>query len=723
MMRFRSSCLITILVYLSGILHAADDDLLIADFEGDAYAPWVATGEAFGPGPAHGPLPGQMLVSGFQGQGLVNSYWNGDATRGTLTSHAFAIQRPYICFLIGGGNNDKELVLQLLIDGRVVRTATGTNSQPGGSEELTQESWDVREWMGKQAEIRILDDATGGWGHINVDHIVQSKQRPAGLLTNASRTLLVKQRYLHIPIKNGAPKRVVSLIVDGATIVRNDIELAPGQPDWWAAMDISPWRGQDVTLQVDQLPEDSTALSSIDQGDMLKDAEQLYTEPLRSQFHFSPRRGWNNDPNGLVYYNGEYHLFFQHNPYGWAWGNMHWGHAVSRDMVHWEELGDTLWPDNLGPMFSGSAVVDWNNTSGLGNDGKPPLVLIYTAAGNPAVQCIAHSTDGRTFTKFKGNPILPQITGGNRDPKVLWHEPSKRWVMVLYVEKPAGQHTIHFYTSPNLRDWDLASVMQGDKAGGRYLFECPHLFELPVDDDPSKTHWVLLGADSQYAIGSFDGRTFQPEAERLAGHHGRGFYAAQSFSDIPKQDGRRVLIGWFQTDTPGMPFNQSMTIPLELKLKSTQQGPRMTFAPIRELESLRASHVHIGPMAIKSDSTNPLSDIDAELIELRMVMEPGTSTRLLMKIRGAEIIYDATSQELSVNGQRAPAPLMDGKQQLIVYCDRAGVEVFASDGRCYVPMPFIPSALDRSIQIVSEGGATQIESIDFYELESSWQRE
>lgn len=685
-------------------------DIVIADFEKDTYGPWTATGEAFGPGPASGTLPKQMQVGGFQGRRLVNSYFSGDDATGTLTSPEFRIERKYIAFLIGGGMNEQKLALQLLVDGKVVRSATGGNDKPGGSEALAPESWGVSEFMGKMAVLRIVDDATGGWGHISVDHISQTDAKPKGFTIDAERTFAASKRYLHFPIKNGAPKRIVTLLVDGKSVVRNEIELADGKPDWWAPMDVSAWRGKQLGLRVNKLPEDSAALAAVEQADALKDAVNLYHEPLRGQFHFSPRRGWNNDPNGLVFYGGEYHLFFQHNPYGWAWGNMHWGHAVSKDIVHWEELGDTLLPDDMGPMFSGSAVVDWKNSSGFGNEGKPPLVLIYTAAGDPTVQCIAYSTDGRTFTKYSCNPVLKQITSGNRDPKVVWHEHTHQWVMVLYVELK-GVHTIHFFTSPNLKDWTLASKTDE-------FFECPDFFELPVDGDASRKKWVLQGANSEYRVGLFDGSEFNAESPKLTGHRGKGFYAAQSFSDVP--DGRRIQIGWFQTETKEMPFNQSMTLPLELRLTQTDDGPRITYTPVKELEVLRAKTHRFNSKQLQPGDKNPLDSIRAELIELRAEFEPGDADEIVFEVRDAVVAYDCKKEEFSVAGQRAAAPLRNGKQRITIFCDRVGLEVFGSDGLCYVPMPVNMNAENRSISIEARGGPAKVGLLEVHELRSAW---
>jgi len=717
--------LLTLLVASFAILSVrAADDIVLADFEGKDYGNWMADGKAFGPRPAQGTLPHQMKVSGYLGHGLVNSFHGGDKPTGTLISPEFTIERKFISFLIGGGGWPNKTCMNLLVDGKVVRTATGPNVQPGGSEALAPCSWDVGEFSGKTARIQIVDNATGGWGHINVDQVVLTDRKPPTLLADQKREFKIGKRYLNIPIKNGAPKRKVAVSVDGRVEVTLDIELANAEPDWWAFMDVSAWRGKTVALVVDKLPEDSAALKQIEPSDEIKGAENLYHEPLRPQFHFSSKRGWNNDPNGMVFYRGEYHLFYQHNPYGWPWGNMHWGHAVSRDFVHWEELGDKLAPDNMGPMFSGSAVVDWKNTSGLGSADKPPQVLIYTAAGNPTVQCIASSTDGRNFTKFSGNPVVKEFTPGNRDPKVIWHKPTKKWVMTLYVGfpdpekkdakgKPARRDTIYFLGSPNLKDWTVMSQTEG-------FYECPDFFELLVDGDASKKKWVLTAASSDYSVGTFDGTKFTPETEKLKGHRGRGFYAAQTFSDIPANDGRRIQIGWLQAPSPGMPFNQAMSLPLELKLISTAGGPRLTWTPVKELEKLRSKSHRLGARTLKEGDANPFAGVSGELFELRADFTPSADTTVTFNVRGIEIAYDAAKQELIVNNHRATAPLRNGRQRLIVYADRTALEVFASDGLTYVPMPVIPKTEDKSLGLFVKGGAAQFTSLEAHELRSAW---
>ncbi len=700
---------------LIGTVSAAEarPDRVIADFEGPNYGAWTVAGEAFGSGPAQGTLPNQMTVDGFVGKGLVNSYYRGDDTTGRLTSPPFKVERSHIRFLIGGGGFAGKTCMNLLVDGKVVRTATGLNTQAGGSEHLDPQSWDVGEFEGKTAILEIVDQATGGWGHINVDQITQTDLKLPGLIKDAMRQMTFEKPYLNLPVKNGAPKRIVRVSVDGKADREFEIELANGQPDWWAFMDLTPFKGRQATIHVDQLPEDSTALKLIDQSDGIKDAANLYREPLRPQIHFSQRRGWNNDPNGLLYYKGEYHLFFQHNPYGWNWGNMHWGHAVSTDLIHWKELTEALYPDALGTMFSGSAVVDWDNTSGFQTGSEKPLICIFTGAGTLFSQGLAFSNDrGRTWTKYDKNPVVPQITGGNRDPKVYWHAPTKLWVMALFVEKDK-KNTIHFLTSPNLKDWTVTSQVEG-------FFECPDYFELPVDGDAANKKWILTAASSEYMVGAFDGKTFTPESPKLKGHLGRGFYAAQTYCDIPASDGRRIQIGWMQAPAPGMPFNQCMTLPLELRLITTADGPRLTWTPAKETALLRAKSYKAGALTLKPGDAAPLAKVRGELLELRAAFEPGATSVLNLRVRGVTIGYDAAKQELTFNDHRAPAPLRNGKQQLIVYTDRTTFEVFASDGLTYVPMAVIAKAEDRGIEISVSGDAVKFSNLEAHELRSIW---
>ncbi|HEY3897357.1 MAG TPA: glycoside hydrolase family 32 protein [Chthoniobacter sp.] len=723
------ACLVACLLGLSAV-HAAEP-MVIADFEGPDYGGWKTTGTAFGDGPAHGALPHQMPVDGYLGNGLANSFHGGDGATGTLTSPPFKLERKFITFLIGGGGWPGETCMNLLVDGKTVRTATGPNTQPGGSEHLAPAAWDVGEFAGRGVVIQIVDERKGGWGHINVDHIVQTDDRgsaalaapPVPLQHDVSREIVAEKKLFNFPVKNGAPKRVVTVSVDGAVQRRFDIELADAEPDWWAPLDVSAWTGRKLQIVVDTLPEGSQALASVRASDALLNAENLRHESLRPQLQFSPRRGWNNDPNGLVFYRGEYHLFFQHNPYGWSWGNMHWGHATSRDLVHWEEHGDVLYPDEMGPMFSGSAVVDWKNTSGLGQGGQAPMVLFYTAFGKLTTQCLAWTLDGRTIPKFASNPIVKEISHGNRDPKVMWYEPTKQWVMTLYVGrpktdgeldakgKPAIEHTVQFLTSPNLKDWTPHGATPG-------LYECPDFFELPIDGDSARKKWVLTAASGEYFLGTFDGEKFTPETPKLPGPRGSGVYAAQTFSDIP--DGRRIQIGWGRAASPGMSFNQLLTFPCELKLSSTFEGPRLTWTPVKELAALRTKSHAIGPCELKTDSPNPFADLAGELLEIHLELAPAADSALEFNVRGLPIHYDTAKQEIEAGGIHAPAPLLDGRLRLTVFTDRTMFTIFASDGLTYLPLSHIARESERGLNLHTTRGTAELVKAEVYELQSIW---
>ena len=706
--------LLTFLTLRASYAVAEQPDLVFADFEGDDYGGWHASGTAFGAGPAKGALPGQMPVSGFLGRGLVNSFLGGDGPTGKIVSPEFKIDRKFIGFLIGGGGYPRQTCLNLLIEGKVVRSAAGPNTQPGGSEQLEPAAWDVSDLVGKIARLEIVDEANGGWGHINVDQIVFTDRRPMETVRNAKRELVAAKRFLLLPVKNGGAKRQVTVRVAEHMERQFEIELADREADWFAPLDIERWQNETLTIDVDKLPADSQALANLRQNDEPADAGEVYHEALRPQLHFSPRRGWMNDPNGLVFYQGRYHAFFQHNPYGATWGNMHWGHAVSRDLVHWEEVGEALYPDAMGTMFSGSAVVDWQNTSGLGRKGKPPLVLFYTAAGNPTVQCLASSNDGgQTFSKYERNPIVEQISPGNRDPKVVWHEPSRRWVMVLYVGLPDNKHAIEFLTSADLKSWKSVSRTEG-------FFECPDLFKLPLDGDGNRKKWVLTAASSEYQIGSFDGERFVAETEKLPGHRGRGFYAAQTFSDIPAADGRRIQCGWLQAPSPGMPFNQCLSLPLELRLVSTADGPRLAWSPVKELESLRGQRRRLAGETLAAGASKRLDDARSELLDIVAVVEPSNAAEATLNVRGVPISYRAATRELVVNGHTVTVPLNDEKLDLRILVDRTSFEVFAASGRIYVPMPVIPAADNRSVSIAAVGGEVKLPQLDIYELRSIW---
>lgn len=536
---------------------------------------------------------------------------------------------------------------------------------------------------------------------------------------NFANYFTAEKKYLVLPVKNGAPKRNIELWVDGINTRYLDIELAEGTPDWYAYLQIDQWKGKQVELRVDKITNDSKVFSPIMQSDEDTNAN-TYKEKLRAQFHFSPKRGWTNDPNGMVYYNGEYHLFYQHNPYGRGWGNMTWGHAVTKDLIHWKDLDDAIHPDQGGPVFSGGAVVDINNTSGLGKDDKPAMVMFHTGARGWG-QYMSWSTDGRNFQTLD-RAVVPRINKDNRDPKVIWHEPTKKWVMVVYVERGNNeQHSMQFLTSTDLKNWTKSSIVMGGIGNDRYLFECPEFYELPVEGTNGVKKWILTGANTQYATGTFDGTTFTLEQDRLQEQHGRDFYAAQTFSNQP--DGRRIEIGWWRTNTEkdGTSFNQSMSIPMEHKLVQTPEGIRLTRMPVKELENLRNRAYKLGKLTIKENGRNPLKNINIELTELHIEFEPRKAKEVVLNIRGVSVTYSVANKELTVDGVKAPAPLINGKLSLVIYADRTGLEIFANNGLTFMPININISDSNRSLSLSAKGGTVKVANLDVYELKSIWE--
>jgi fructan beta-fructosidase len=686
------------------VIAADRDDVLIADFEGGDYGAWKVTGEAFGRGSAQGTLPNQMPVTGFQGKGLVNTFHNGDGTTGTLTSPTLSVQRKFINFLIGGGGYPGETCINLLLDGKVARTATGPNTEPGGSEELAWQSWDVGDLEGKQVAIEIVDRRTGGWGHVNVDQIIQSDRAMTVSPEELTRSLTLEKDYLNLPVKNGASVRRMEMRIDGRAVRVFDVELAPDKPDWWAPMDVRPFRGKKAVLKINAMAPGSGGLKIIDQTDEIRGAENLYDEPLRPQFHFSQRRGWNNDPNGMVYHDGQYHLFFQHNPYGWKWANMHWGHAVSKDLVHWQELPDVLypWTQAVGHCFSGSAVVDEQNTAGFQTGNEKVIVAAFTDTG--CGEAIAYSNDrGQTFTYYPGNPVVKHA---GRDPRLTWYAPGNHWVMAVYDE--GKSRAIAFYTSANLKDWQFQSRLEG-------YYECPEIFELPVDGDAANTRWVVYAADAKYAVGRFDGKTFTPEHEGKHQVHWGAYYASQTFSQTP--DGRRIQIGWGRIDMPGMPFNQMMTFPCRLTLRTTDDGIRMFAAPIQEIELLHKRKLALGAARIEPGAPASVAT-SGRLFDIRAQFDVGQAKTFGLEIGPARVTYDAASSRL-MDMPLAPA---GGKIRLQVLVDRPSIEICGNDGRMYQTQTLPGTGEIDRIRVFADESPVQLDSLEVYELNSAWSR-
>jgi len=612
------SSLLIFAIQLSFLSRGSAGDLAIGRFGSADYGDWKATGTAFLPGPA---TNGQWPKLGIENAGddqVASSQIEGDAPTGTLTSPEFKIARNYISFRIGGGDYEHDTCLNLLINGKVVRSATGWRS-----DYLTPASWDVRRFLGQKAQLQIVDAASGDWGHINVDHLVQTDN----------------------------PERL------------------PPTP------------------------------------------EPLYRESLRPQFHFTARQwtmdrlnpglqqeGWVNDLNGLIYYEGEYHLFAQ------RWAKC-WIHAVSRDLVHWTELEPAFWEEHAGSgVQSGTCVVDYRNTSGLSPDpAKPPLVAFFPRWDN-RVQCIAYSLDhGRSWKYYEKNPILVHP---ERDPKVFWYTPGNHWVMMLY-----GDSQYHILTSSNLLSWNDEHHPIKDS------YECPDFFELPVDGDRNHLKWVLIQGNGNYSLGTFDGTEFKEETGRHPCDLGPNFYATETWANTETGDGRRIQAAWMRGSSfPDMPFNQQLSFPCELTLRSTPDGLRLFRQPIKEIALLHQGKDAWNNRTLKADEVLPLEPSGREFHLQAKVVIPAEA-KLTFNLRGIPVVLTSKTIE---SGTR-PASVAGQIDTVDLLIDRTSIEAFVNDGELSATRFVLPK--ENGLSVKAEGGPVTIQWLNIFPLNPAWKPE
>ena len=557
-----------------------------------------------------------------------------------------------------------------------------------------------------------------------------------------TRTFEAKDKYLLIPIEDQADENTVQMYVEGNPIGEPmTIRIAQNKIDYWVPIDIESYKGKRVTLTF-------SVGKNADKGlDKIKQSAKYsfeYNETYRPLYHFTPQYGWMNDPNGMVYADGTYHLFYQYNPYGARWGNMHWGHAISKDLVNWEYQPTAIAPDKLGAIFSGSAVIDHDNTAGFG---KGSMIAIFTSAGDRQTQSIAYSLDGgKTFTKYEGNPVLSDANIIDfRDPKVFWHAPSKQWVMSL-----ATTQTITFYGSKNLKEWTRLSEFGEGLGGHGGVWECPDLFSLTYE---GKTKWVLFvsinpggpngGSATQYFIGDFDGKTFTPDAMNypLWLDYGRDNYAGVTWSNVPAADGRRLFIGWmsnwdYANEIPTVNFRSAMTVARTLRLAHNGEHLVVASEPVKELESLRTEPLSLADKTTSDtvtfenllpnnqgayELTFTVTPNDTDSFSFSIENTKGEVLTYLFNIANKTLSVDRTKSNVAFNANFAEtlikAPLTAKKSYTVrLLVDKASTELFVNNGEVVQTNTVFPSEVYNTLRFKTEKGTLNLNDITVYKL-------
>lgn len=518
-------------------------------------------------------------------------------------------------------------------------------------------------------------------------------------------------RYLWIPIQESAPEGKVQIIRNGALLMEQNVRMARERVDYFVALYLQPYQGKgSFKVCVQNVPTGSICFSKLVQND---DPDYAFIdEKYRPLYHQTPRRGWMNDPNGMFYKDGVWHLFYQYNPYGSMWGNMHWGHSTSTDLVSWKDEGVALAPDAWGTMFSGSCVVDENNTAGFGHG---TVIAMYTSSrptpfgGDVQAQCLAYSTDGgKTFTKYEGNPVLTAEEKDFRDPKMFWNEDINAWNLILAV----GQE-MRIYSSPNLKDWKEECRFGLGCGNHDGVWECPDLFKL-------NGKWVLVcninpggpfgGSATQYFVGDFDGHKFTcdsaPQVTKWM-DWGKDHYATVSFWGAP--EGRRTVLAWmsnwqYANDVPTMQYRSANSIARDLGLFEDSGEWYVSVKPAPEMLAARGKKVK-----------NPTEACEM-VVDLK-----GSATVTLSNAKGEQVVmtYDEAARTFSMDRTQSGnvsfseafpctnvAPTHGRIKQLRIFIDRCSIEAFDADGHMAMTNLVFPSEPYNSVKV--KGGKATI---------------
>ena len=507
-------------------------------------------------------------------------------------------------------------------------------------------------------------------------------------------------KYLVFPASHNAQKKRVFFYIDGKLAYDLVIALDYDKPDYEFYLNVERFKDCEVKLQCD-----------CDIELKLQKAQEKpssYQGKYRPYAHFTAQRGWINDPNGLTYYKGKYLMFYQHNPVSCTWENMHWGYAVSDDLIHWEEKEIALFPDEQGTIFSGSAIVDVKNVTGLKENENDVILLFYTCAGStsktseskPFTQNLAYSTDnGRTFVKYE-KPLINQICGGNRDPKVIYYQDDDSYILALYLEN----HDFALFKSRDLLNWkEIQRISLPDDA------ECPDFYPLAVDGDKDNINWVFIGASDRYYIGAFDGEKFTQLTSQKRLNFGNNSYAAQSWSDIPE---RRIRTAFATVVIPGQPFGSVMNIPQEMSLKTINGEIYLCAKPVDEISNLYTQTNSFEDIEVKAE-TPFKAQAQSKCCDISLKVKAENSFKL--SLFGLSLEYDGKTQTLRCLDKEATLKSIEGLIEIRMVIDTVYAEIFAQGGSVFMGMTYIQDSNLSKLTIESENA--KIGSLTISEME------